>query len=179
MLSQSGNELGTAERVENGDPYVEIEPDADPNILDELNWDGTVSQEVHRLGTATSATSPKERFVSGSNSVSWDSEGERPPSGSPDHTYTRLGVVPSHAMSTDLIDDEGKPLLDGTGEHVGFVADVEDGTAYVEPDRDIDDESKRRLGWGPSKAETYPLRCDAIDSVTDEKIRLHADYGGE
>ncbi|WP_224268412.1 PRC-barrel domain containing protein [Haloprofundus salinisoli] len=83
-------------------------------------------------------------------------------------------------MSTDLTDDdEGKPLLDGSGEHVGFVADVEDGTAHVDPDRDLDDELKQRLGWGPSESETYSLRHDAIDRVTEEVIRLRADYGGE
>ncbi|WP_171006610.1 hypothetical protein [Halalkalirubrum salinum] len=35
--------------VRNGELYVEVGPDADPETLSELNWDGTVNQQSHGL----------------------------------------------------------------------------------------------------------------------------------
>jgi hypothetical protein len=80
-------------------------------------------------------------------------------------------------MSIEVTDDdEGKPVLDGSGDHVGYVADVEDGTAYVDPDGDVSGERKTRLDWGATTRDTYPLRSDAIADVTDDALRLKDEY---
>ena len=72
--------------------------------------------------------------------------------------------------------EEGKRVFDGTGDSVGVVAEVRDGTAYVDPDDDVDGELKSKLDWGPTGETTYPLRHDAVDEVTDEAIRLRREY---
>lgn len=80
-------------------------------------------------------------------------------------------------MSTEVTpDDEAKGVVAGDGEHIGIVNEVRDGTAYVDPDPDTDAERKSKLGWGRSERDTYPLRSDAIDEVTDEEIRLREEY---
>ncbi|WP_255195339.1 hypothetical protein [Halorarius litoreus] len=49
VVDQNGIEVGTVNDVRNGDLYVEVGPDADSETLSELNWDGTVNQQVHHL----------------------------------------------------------------------------------------------------------------------------------
>lgn len=73
-------------------------------------------------------------------------------------------------------DDEAKRVLDGDGERIGIVDEVEDGTAYVDPDAGIDAELESKLGWGPTQRATYPLRHDAIEAVDEEAVRLRAEY---
>lgn len=73
-------------------------------------------------------------------------------------------------------DDEAKRVVDGAGNSIGLVTEVRDGTAYVDPNPDIDDQLKSQLGWGRLSQDTYPLRHDAIDEITDDEIRLQDDY---
>ncbi len=49
VVDQGGVEIGTVNDVRNGELYVEVGPDADPDTLSELNWDGTVNQQSHGL----------------------------------------------------------------------------------------------------------------------------------
>ena len=49
VVDQRGVEVGTVEDVRDGDLYVDVGGDADPETLSELNWDGVVNQAVHRL----------------------------------------------------------------------------------------------------------------------------------
>lgn len=80
-------------------------------------------------------------------------------------------------MSPELTsDDEAKPVFDGQGERIGIVAEVSEGTAYVDPSPGIDSNLKSKLGWGPTEQATYPLRHDAIEAVDDEAIRLRSKY---
>ncbi|TYT63825.1 PRC-barrel domain containing protein [Natrialba swarupiae] len=73
-------------------------------------------------------------------------------------------------------EDDGKRVIDGSGDEVGVVVDVDDGTAYVEPNQEIGGELKSRLGWGRDAQSRYPLRLDAIDEITDGEIRLREKY---
>lgn len=73
-------------------------------------------------------------------------------------------------------DERAKRVIDGSGNQIGIVDDVSDGTAYVDPDRDIPDELKSKLGWGADERSTYPLRNDAIDAISDDEIRLREKY---
>ncbi|MEY7852232.1 PRC-barrel domain containing protein [Natrarchaeobius sp. A-rgal3] len=80
-------------------------------------------------------------------------------------------------MSVELTtEDGGKRVVNGDGDEVGVVVDVDDGTAYVEPNQEIGGELKSRLGWGRDAQSRYPLRHDAIDDVADEEIRLREKY---
>ena len=80
-------------------------------------------------------------------------------------------------MGTEITtDDRAKRVIDGAGNEIGIVDDVDDGTAYVDPDPDIPGELKSKLDWGSDERSTYPLRHDAIDTITDEEIQLQDDY---
>lgn len=70
-------------------------------------------------------------------------------------------------------DDEGKSVV-ANGEEVGIVAEVEHGTAYVDPDPGITDKIKAKLDWGERDDDTYPLQEQAVDSITDDEIRLRS-----
>lgn len=74
--------------------------------------------------------------------------------------------------------DGGKRVIDSNGNEIGVVTDVddEDGTAYVEPNREIGGELKTRLGWGSDTQSEYPLRNDAIGEITAEEILLREEY---
>ena len=82
-------------------------------------------------------------------------------------------------MSTQFTDDDiGKRVVNADGDEVGMVADVEHGTAHVEPDPGITDSIKARLGWSESGEDTYPLQEEAVGRVTDDEIRLSRDPSG-
>lgn len=79
-------------------------------------------------------------------------------------------------MSVNITDDaEGKTVVDADGNEVGIVADVEHGTAYVNPDPGLTDKIKANLGWGDQDVDTYPLQEESIASVSDDEIRLRRD----
>lgn len=79
-------------------------------------------------------------------------------------------------MSTQFTDgDVGKRVVNADGDEVGMVADVEHGTAHVEPDPGITDSIKATLGWSDSGESTYPLQEEAVSRVTDDEIRLEGD----
>lgn len=75
----------------------------------------------------------------------------------------------THNLSEE---DEGKNIVDSNGETIGMVSSVESGTAYVDPDPDLTDSIKSKLGWGDVDQEDYKLQDSQIDTVTDDEIRL-------
>jgi hypothetical protein len=70
-------------------------------------------------------------------------------------------------------EDEGKQVVRGD-EQIGRIVSVEHGTAYVDPDPNLTDTIKSKLGWteGTGDEETYPLQEEAIETVTDDEVRL-------
>lgn len=68
-------------------------------------------------------------------------------------------------------DDEGKPVV-ADGEQIGIIADVEHGTAHVDPDPGMTDKLMSKLGWGDIDEDTYPLQEQNIEAVTDDEIQL-------
>jgi hypothetical protein len=71
-------------------------------------------------------------------------------------------------------EDEGKSVVDASGEEVGVVAAVRHGTAYVAPDPGLTDKARAKLGVGDVEEDTFPLQEDSIEveSVTDDELRL-------
>jgi len=68
--------------------------------------------------------------------------------------------------------DEGKTVVDQDGNTVGRVVSVDDGRAHVDPDPNVTDTIKSKLGWGDESQDTYALGADSIATVTDDEIRL-------
>jgi hypothetical protein len=80
-------------------------------------------------------------------------------------------------MTTELSDrDEGKDVVSSSGERVGVVAAVDDGTLHVapdpDPDPDLTDEVKSKFGLRDSGADTYPVSREDVATVTADEVRL-------
>ena len=69
-------------------------------------------------------------------------------------------------------DDEGKRVVNSTGEKIGMVTGVRAGTAYVDPDPGITDSIRSKLGWGDVDQDDFALQEDRIEAITDDEIRL-------
>jgi hypothetical protein len=71
--------------------------------------------------------------------------------------------------------DEGKFLVDADGEQLGIVTQVQDDTAWVDPDPGIAESWMQAFGWGDADEDDYTVDGDAIDTVTDDELRVAAD----
>ncbi len=69
-------------------------------------------------------------------------------------------------------DDIGKSVVDADGVSVGTISSVEEGTAYVEPDRDTYEKVKSKLDWGDEQRDAYPINSREIAKVSDEEVRI-------
>ena len=76
------------------------------------------------------------------------------------------------AQLTYTNDDVGKRVVNATGDKVGVVTDVRNGTPYVDPDPGMFDTVKAKLGWEDVDEDAYPLQNDQVSEVTDDEIRL-------
>lgn len=68
--------------------------------------------------------------------------------------------------------DEGKRVVNASGDTIGVVSGVRDGKAYVDPDPGIGDKILSKLGWENIDDDDYPLDGAKIDTITDDEIRL-------
>jgi len=68
--------------------------------------------------------------------------------------------------------DEGKDVVNATGDTIGRVVEVQHGTAHVDPDPGLTDSIMSKLGWAESDEDTYQLDSSAIETVTDDEIRI-------
>ena len=70
--------------------------------------------------------------------------------------------------------DEGKSVFDADDEKIGVVVEVDDGTAYVEPEPSLTSELRAKLGWGDADADedAYALKEDWVESVDEKEILL-------
>ncbi|ELZ10336.1 hypothetical protein [Natrialba aegyptia] len=81
-------------------------------------------------------------------------------------------------MSPQFTDDDvGKSVINAEGDEVGIIADVEHGTAHVEPDPGITDTIKAKLGWGGTD-DAYPLQESSVADVTADEVHLQSDLSG-
>ena len=70
--------------------------------------------------------------------------------------------------------DEGKHVVNASGDSIGRVVEVRGGEAHVDSDPGMTDTIKSKLGWGGAQDDdTYRLDPAHIESVTDDEIRLN------
>lgn len=69
-------------------------------------------------------------------------------------------------------DDVGKPVFNVDEQRVGVVAEVRDGTAFVDPHPSLVEEYEVMLGWKDGDEDIYPLPREAIRGITDKEVRL-------
>lgn len=75
-------------------------------------------------------------------------------------------------MTTIDESDEGKTVVNASGDTIGTVVDVDNTTAHVEPDPGLTDKLAANLGWGDADEDTYRLDNRSIETVTEDEIRL-------
>lgn len=71
-------------------------------------------------------------------------------------------------------DDEGKNVVDSTGERIGIVSAVEEGTLHVQSDPGLTDSIKATLGWGDTE-DTQTIEGSHVAEITDDTVHLAAD----
>lgn len=76
-------------------------------------------------------------------------------------------------MSPTITDDAvGKDVVDAENDKIGIVTAVKHGTAQVDPDPGLTDKFKAKLDWEDADQEDFPLQEKAVETVTDDEIRL-------
>ncbi|GAB3031288.1 hypothetical protein [Natronobiforma cellulositropha] len=76
-------------------------------------------------------------------------------------------------------DDVGKTVVNAGGETVGVVAAVDASGARVDPSPGVTDTIRAALGWESATAEALPLDQRAIESITDDEVRLRGDLSAQ
>ena len=78
-------------------------------------------------------------------------------------------------MATLTEEDEGKILVDADGEELGIVTGVEDGRGYFDPDPSVSEGVLAAFGRASTDADDLVLPFGAVETVTDEEVRLAGD----
>lgn len=68
-------------------------------------------------------------------------------------------------------EDEGKQVI-RDNETIGRVAEVDRGTAYVDPDPGVAETVKSKLGWADADADSFALDENSVREVTDDEVRI-------
>lgn len=76
----------------------------------------------------------------------------------------------SDTTLTDI--DEGKRVVDQNDDTIGRVVEVEDGTARVDPDPNMADSIRSKLGWGEHDEAEARLDSDQVEEVTSDEVRI-------
>ena len=69
-------------------------------------------------------------------------------------------------------DDLGKLVVDTVGMELGIVAEIDQGTAYIDPEPGLVSKLRVRLGVGDAGRRPAALHENRITEVTDEVIRV-------
>ncbi|NGM67555.1 hypothetical protein G6M89_00790 [Natronolimnobius sp. AArcel1] len=78
-------------------------------------------------------------------------------------------------MHTPSADDQGKVVVDASGQEVGIASQVENETVYVDPEAGLADRLKARLGWGGDGSDEYPVEPAQIAEITDDEIIIRSE----
>jgi hypothetical protein len=68
--------------------------------------------------------------------------------------------------------DEGKKVVDQTGERIGIITEIESGKAYVDPEPVVPQPIKRKLDWEGAETAQQELKNSMVHSITDSKVRI-------
>lgn len=68
--------------------------------------------------------------------------------------------------------DEGKRVVSEDGEEVGRIVEVEDGTAHVDPDANLEKTLKSKIGMTDEDEGSFTFDASSVSDVTDDEVRL-------
>lgn len=118
-------------------------------------------------GEAAGLTDDAETTAGGEPSTATDAGAE---------TEARSGpTVDREVTSTVSPDDQGKVVVDESGEEIGIAARIEAETVYVDPEPGLTDRLKARLGWHSEAEDEYPVDAEQIRSVEGDEIVLRSE----
>ncbi|RKD97833.1 hypothetical protein [Halopiger aswanensis] len=72
-------------------------------------------------------------------------------------------------------DDQGKVVVDESGQEIGIASRIQADTVYIDPEPGLADRLKARLGWGSEDDDEYPIEPAQIKEVTDDEIVIRGD----
>ncbi len=81
----------------------------------------------------------------------------------------------SSVTASPSADDQGKVIVDETGQEIGIASHVEGETVYVDPEAGLADRLKARLGWGNEGSDEYPVEPAHIAEITDDEIVIRGE----
>lgn len=68
------------------------------------------------------------------------------------------------------VEDEGKDVVDESGDHLGTVNDIEEDAIHVDPDPEITDDRRSEFGWDDRESETHWVENDRIREITVTEV---------
>ncbi|MCU4801625.1 hypothetical protein OB920_14695 [Halobacteria archaeon HArc-gm2] len=159
----------SAETISSRDVETEIATDEDREFLDrEAMADTGTTGTIGGSETMADTEMADDDMTADDMETTADPEataGTEPPTATADADAGEHRVMPTEA-------DEGKMVVDATGEEVGMVTDVEGGTMYVDAHPSLTDRIKSVLDWGGHDDDAYPLEPENIASITDDEVQL-------
>lgn len=69
-------------------------------------------------------------------------------------------------------EDEGKKVVNATGEDIGMVKKVQGDRAHVDPSPGLTDAIRSKLGWTEAGDDDYVLESDRVEMIDEDTIRL-------
>lgn len=129
-----------------------------------------VERDMTDHGSGASASG--EGFESGTEDL--DADAGATGMEADDETATEsAGSVESSETAVNVTeDDEGKSVVNTYDERLGIVAEVRDGTLYVDPDPGLTEKITSSLGWGDTDDDTYPVEADEIEKINDDEVTI-------
>ncbi|ELY89773.1 hypothetical protein [Natrinema altunense] len=82
------------------------------------------------------------------------------------------GTAPTVELSQD---EQGKDVIDESGQQIGMVAEVEGQTAYVDPEPGLTDRLKARMDWGGHGDDDYPVDAAQITEITADEVVIRSE----
>ncbi len=120
-------------------------------------------------GTAgTTGAEPDARSEAGAAGGDTDAVAEA------DADATGASAADSDATTTVSRDDQGKVVVDESGEEIGIAGRIEEGTVYVDPEPGLTDRLRARLGWESDAEDEYPVEPAQIKAVDEDEIVLRS-----
>ncbi|OLZ41338.1 hypothetical protein A6E15_10210 [Natrinema saccharevitans] len=94
-------------------------------------------------------------------------------------TAGEAGTGPTDETAAPAVElshaDQGKDVVDESGQQIGMVAEVEGQTAYVDPEPGLTDRLKARMDWGGHGDDDYPVDAAQIAAIRDDAVVIRSE----
>ena len=162
--ASTGRSEVVEERIVGGD---EVEFEMGTVVDTETDVETDLQSEEDTDVTAETDTSTRETTTTAGTGADVDRTAET------DEFGETGDVGDSATATTPSDDDEGKTVVDASGDDVGVVVEVEGETIYVDPDPSMTDKFKSVLGWSDvDEDEARPIPAARIARITDSYVEL-------